>query len=390
MVENRASVLHGRSERGLTREQRARIAGLAVNGVPYDTALDIATSSVGPFHIDDFEAEYTRLRAKLAEQEIAREHAKARALWMNSVRRDLGRASGENRPAVVDELAADRFYADFYYRNRPVVVRGFAARWQSWDAFTPQALARTHGDVVVRVTAGRESDPQHERNRATRSMPLREFVGRVETENSNDEYMTAGNAMMRGPLAALVAQIRPLPGFLGEHRSESVDLWLGPAGTVTHLHPDQCNSLYVQAHGSKRFFLIPPYEAELIYDAGSLFRTVDPESARARSHPLFPYATVSEIRARGRRRPLPPGRLVPPRSRARAERFAFLRQLLGVESLPLGRPRHGKTARELVVPDTARVARPAVCDLTAIDGAELERQRDRRVVVRIDRGAERW
>lgn len=226
---------------GLTREQRAKIAGLALSGIPYDAALDVAASAVGPFHIGDFEEEYERLRSMLAAQASFREYAKTRALWMNAVRRNLGRASGENRPAIVDHLPAERFYADFYYRNRPVLVRGFAARWQNWDAFAPQALARTYGDAVVTVTAGREADPLHERNRATRSLPLREFVATVETTNSNDEYMTAGNQMVRGPLASLVTQIRPLPGFLGEHRPESVAIWLGPAGTVTHLHQDLCN-----------------------------------------------------------------------------------------------------------------------------------------------------
>jgi len=295
VVDQGLSLLHGRSEHALTREQRAKIAGLVLNGVPYDTALEAAVALLGPFHIDDFESEYARLRSKLAAQEISREYAKTRALWMNAVHRAHGRASGENRPAVVDDLSADRFYSDFYYRNRPVLIRGFAARWQSWDAFAPQALARTHGDVVVRVTAGREADPLHERNRRMRSLPLREFVSTVETAHSNDEYMTAGTEMMRGPLASLVAQISPLPGFLGEHRPESVDIWMGPAGTVTHLHPDLCNSLYVQTHGSKRFFFVPPYEAELIYDGRNLFRTVDPESASARSHRTFPYATVTEL-----------------------------------------------------------------------------------------------
>jgi ribosomal protein L16 Arg81 hydroxylase len=295
MVDKGAPLPHGGSERGLTREQRAKIAGLALNGVPYDTTLEIARSSLGPFHIDDFEGEYTRIRSMLTAQELSREYAKSCALWMNAARRDLGRASGENRPAVVDDLTAERFYADFYYRNRPVVIRGFAARWQSWDAFAPQSLARTHGDVVVEVYAGRDADPLHERTRTTRSIPLREFISTVETANSNDEYMASGNRTVHGPLASLVGHIRPLPGFLTEHRNESVDMWIGPAGTVTHLHQDFCNALYVQAHGSKRFYLVPPYEAELIYDGRNLFRTVDPETVDSHSHPTFSYATVSEL-----------------------------------------------------------------------------------------------
>ena len=292
---DQALVVHGDGPRGLSREQRAKIAGLALNGVPYDTALELAATSVGPLHIDDFEREYTHIRSLLADQEIYREYAKTRALWMNSVRRELGRLSGENRPAILDVLSADRFYADFYYRNRPVVLRGFAARWQSWDMFAPQALARTHGDVAVSVTVGREHDPRHEINREMRTMPLREFVNVVETANSNDSYMTAGNSMMRGPLASLVAQIKPLPGFLTEHHPQSLDMWLGPAGTVTHCHQDLTNTLYVQAYGTKRFYLVPPYEAELIYDGRNLFHTVDPETVNLRVHPAFARAAVTEL-----------------------------------------------------------------------------------------------
>ena len=59
-------------------------------------------------------------------------------------------------------------------------------------------------------------------------------------------------------------------------------LWLGPAGTLTPLHHDTCNILFVQLYGEKRFWLLPPAEAQLWAESESMYSTHDPREGEPR------------------------------------------------------------------------------------------------------------
>lgn len=178
-------------------------------------------------------------------------------------------------------LDAERFFAEHYAAHRPVVLPGYAADWPA-RRWTPALLAERYGEVEVRITDDRESDPDYDMRSAahTRVVPLAAFVARVAGGGpSNDCYMVANNRVLEDPaLAGLMDDVPLDPRWFRVDRWRGCSaLWLGPAGTVTPLHHDTCNILFVQLYGRKRFRLVAPHETTLLDGARSMYAAPDPE-----------------------------------------------------------------------------------------------------------------
>lgn len=178
-------------------------------------------------------------------------------------------------------LSAERFYAEHYAAWQPVVLPGFADDWPA-RRWTPESLAERFGAVEVKVTDERESDPDYDMHTPahTRVLPLSAFVERIRgVGESNDCYMVAQNRVLEDPkMAPLMADV-PFDEawFRPERWKGCAALWLGPAGTVTPLHHDTCNILFVQLYGRKRITLASPLETTLLDGARSMYAAVDPE-----------------------------------------------------------------------------------------------------------------
>eukprot|EP01052_Picozoa_sp_SAG31_P028184 SAG31_NODE_2698_length_5225_cov_11.224542_3_plen_492_part_00 len=71
----------------------------------------------------------------------------------------------------------------------------------------------------------------------------------------------------------------------------SPHLWLGLPGVSATLHADTSDNTYVQLHGRKEFFLLPPAAAESVY----LYPTSHPRSGQAQAHPQL---SVDELHSR--------------------------------------------------------------------------------------------
>lgn len=251
--------------RGLPAERIA--AGLAAQGVAPDAARE-AVSAV------EQSPEYAAGRAmtrRLRQYEMM--HRLARALAETAP--DPGAIP--RRPG----LSADRFYAEHYAAGRPVVLPGHAEHWPA-RRWTPATLAARFGDVPIAITDGRERDPDYDMNAARhrRTVPLAEFVARITSSGpSNDCYAVAQNRNLEDPAFAPLMDDVPFdPDWLRPDGWKACSaLWLGPEGTVTPLHHDTCNILFVQLHGTKRFRLVAPHETTLLDGARSMYAAVDPE-----------------------------------------------------------------------------------------------------------------
>lgn len=185
----------------------------------------------------------------------------------------------------VRAISPERFRRDFLARNRPVVVEGLASDWRA-SSWTFPYLAEAIGDVEVEVARGRDADPRYEDNFLDRvaRMAFGDLVAKVMSgEESNDAYLVSKNRLLRQPCAAKIAEDIPdRIDLLGDVPVRwDTGLWLGPAGTVTPLHHDACNILFVQIIGRKRIQLIAPAFQARLYNDRNCFTDFDPE------HPDF-------------------------------------------------------------------------------------------------------
>ncbi len=218
----------------------------------------------------------------------AREHAR-RARQLDMIL-DLSRQIARRSPAPHDVervagLDADSFYRRYYATGTPVILTDLVPSWPA-AAWTFETLRDRWGDVNVKITDRRESDPRYDMRAAalTQTTTMRALIDRIlATESSNDFYMVAQNRNLEDEaLSAIFEDVGYERGILDAKRTAGCTaLWVGPAGTVTPLHHDTANILFCQIRGDKRVRLIAPSETALLEGATAMYAAVDPEQPDA-------------------------------------------------------------------------------------------------------------
>ena len=201
---------------------------------------------------------------------------------------------------VYDALSPSQFYAEFYYRNRPVVVRGLMDSWPALEIWTPSFFRERFGSATVEIAAGRNMDPRFEDNfeQHRRTVSFREYVDMLEYGGAtNDYYLVAKNELLANPsFHALQEHFEAPPGYLRPERSErDPRMWLGPRGTLTPLHHDSCNIFFGQVYGRKHIKLLPPYDIDKVYNDKDCFSPVDLEAIDYDRFPAMRNASVLNI-----------------------------------------------------------------------------------------------
>jgi ribosomal protein L16 Arg81 hydroxylase len=195
-------------------------------------------------------------------------------------------------------LGGDRFLEDFYAANRPVLLRDFAESWPAVERWNPEYLRERFGDEQVEIMAGREGDARYEVNSEVhkRTVTFGEYIDMVTAAStSNDFYLVANNNLFDRPaLRALLDDVEVDPAYLDPaDTAGQVFLWFGPKGTITPLHHDLQNILFVQVYGAKRVTLVSPFASHRVYNDVSVFSEVDAEHPDYGRHPRF--AEVSRL-----------------------------------------------------------------------------------------------
>jgi jumonji domain-containing protein 7 len=174
-------------------------------------------------------------------------------------------------------------------RNRPFVIRNGAKDWKArkrWSAAylssvmaaqTVNVALTPHGnaDSVVRTPDGAHIFVKpHERDesfeavlRAIQRQELDEsFAGptryaQTQNDNLRNEYET---------LFADVPKSIPFAKIALAQEPDAVNFWLGNSHSVTALHKDNYENVYVQILGRKHFVLLPPVEAPCVAERSVL------------------------------------------------------------------------------------------------------------------------
>lgn len=227
-----------------------------------------------------------------------RSMAKEYYLWMATVSRQLRIVSAQEAVDEVEcSIKPDEFYGRYYTQNRPVVIRNLLSRWTTFSHWSFDMLANQYGDTIIEVTIGRSDDRDHDMHPELHreEMRLNDFIRFARTEVTNERYLVAQNKAFQGMMCDLKQTIDPLPGILQRNEDSDAFLWLGPRGTVTHLHYDNVNVLHVMIDGSKRFIFTPPEDASLVYNHVGVFSEVDAANPDLSRHPLFASARRFEV-----------------------------------------------------------------------------------------------
>lgn len=190
------------------------------------------------------------------------------------------------------------FRAEFVDARRPVVLDGAVDHWPALR-WTPERLRATCGDIEVEVQGDRAADPDFETNSIAhkRTMSFGAFVSHVFGGNeTNDLYMVANNGFLERAGRQLTADIGASPYLDAAVAHGRTFLWFGPTGTVTPLHYDVIDILYVQVLGEKRFSMIDPRHSGSLYQRGNtVFSAVDYEHPDLGNYPAYGAVTAEDI-----------------------------------------------------------------------------------------------
>ncbi|KAF9881295.1 phospholipase A2 [Colletotrichum karsti] len=181
--------------------------------------------------------------------------------------------------ALIDELDEEPSPLEFMRyvaRNTPFVVRGAAASWKSNTTWDKEFLMGVFKDQTVNVAVtpfGNADAPTDRDGEVVFAKPheedqdFEEFINYVidqeRTKNTSSEvrYAQTQNDNLRNEYLPLFAHVPPSIPFARialDRDPDAINLWIGNSRSVTAMHKDNYENIYVQVRGRKHFVLLPP------------------------------------------------------------------------------------------------------------------------------------
>ncbi|KAI0920164.1 hypothetical protein AcV5_009977 [Taiwanofungus camphoratus] len=185
---------------------------------------------------------------------------------------------------------AQNLFLEYISKRRPVIIRGLpddmsfqAQKWTNMDY-----LASKAGDTKVLVEPMHPTTLQFGTDVERISMPFREFLTSLQSENGSHHYLTtqySGDGDALSPLGDALTAFSPptdalkddfpiVPRLMGNLFLQQANLWLGKSkdGSSSGLHHDFHDNLYCLLKGRKRFVLFPPQEHVHLCPYGELHK----------------------------------------------------------------------------------------------------------------------
>ncbi|ROW06182.1 hypothetical protein VMCG_04703 [Cytospora schulzeri] len=178
---------------------------------------------------------------------------------------------------VIEELDGEPSPLEFMRyvsRNTPFVVRNAAATWTATKTWNAQYLEESLRDQTVNVAVTPKG--HDETGELVFAKPWEEdqafpefldYVRRQETDasfpkGSEIRYAQTQNDNLRHEYVSLFNQVQrdiPFARIALEKEPEAINMWIGNSHSVTALHKDNYENIYVQIQGQKHFVLLPPH-----------------------------------------------------------------------------------------------------------------------------------
>ncbi|KAM0700748.1 hypothetical protein Q7P35_012469 [Cladosporium inversicolor] len=203
---------------------------------------------------------------------------------------DLITTYHELNATVVDEFHEEPSALEFMRyvaKNRPFVVRGGAKSWEAFEKWDAAYLADVmkDADVQVAVTPYGNADGIVEQDNGSllfvephqTQENFVDFMRYVQEdcalpvpsppEVRNVKYAQTQNDNLREEYHTLFSDVPPNISWARialEQSADAINFWLGNERSVTAMHRDNYENVYVQIIGQKHFVLLPPIETPCV------------------------------------------------------------------------------------------------------------------------------
>ncbi|KAI1125372.1 phospholipase A2 [Nemania abortiva] len=189
-----------------------------------------------------------------------------------------------SRIEELDEEPSPLEFMRYVARNTPFVVRRGACHWtatRTWDAaYLRSTLAGQTVNVAVtpfgnadaptpdsegRTVFAKPHEEEHEFSQFLEYVVRQEKASLVNGEEAQDGdevwYAQTQNDNLRHEYITLFSQVEKSIAFARialERDPDAINMWIGNSRSVTALHRDNYENVYVQVAGCKHFVLLPP------------------------------------------------------------------------------------------------------------------------------------
>lgn len=197
-------------------------------------------------------------------------------------------------------ISEDEFQTRYKAGRRPVIISDLIpSDWPALHKWNLPYLKQTCGEAVVQVLANRSENPDYETSydRHRKEMLFAEYISWVEANpQSNDIYIHAQNGFMNTEVGKRLFPDIPSFDYLEPTTAQgNTFFWFGPADTLTPLHHDNDDIMFVQVLGRKAWTLYSPRQEHLLYVKHTIFSDVNTDRPDLQQHPLFRFASGSSF-----------------------------------------------------------------------------------------------
>ncbi|ESZ98395.1 hypothetical protein SBOR_1273 [Sclerotinia borealis F-4128] len=179
---------------------------------------------------------------------------------------------------VLNEAPSALEFMRFVSLNRPFVVRGFASDWKATSTWSllhlKSTLSSQQVNVAVTPHGNADSPTPNEDGDLVFVKPWEEsrpfakfvdFVSQQELRGRKDgeevHYAQTQNDNLRNEYSSIFSDVEKDISFARialQQDPDAINLWIGNSHSVTSLHKDPYQNIYVQILGQKHFTLLPP------------------------------------------------------------------------------------------------------------------------------------
>jgi hypothetical protein len=234
--------------------------------------------------------------------DMLQKHGSKRSWFLDTLARLARESSSWGTVEHRTTIAATDFFDHYYARNIPLALDGYVSDWPATRLWTLDYFESRLGDREVEVQTNRDAEASYEIKGQTLKtlMTLCDFIAIIRSSAGNNTYMTANNAERNATaLGPLADDVRALEGLLEPPAAGALPgmLWVGPAGTITHLHHDLTNNLMIQIVGRKVVKLISPLDTPKVYNHHHVYSAITDLDAPIddAQYPLFKDATIFTV-----------------------------------------------------------------------------------------------
>ncbi|KAJ1658178.1 hypothetical protein IWQ61_002536 [Dispira simplex] len=183
------------------------------------------------------------------------------------------------------QLPAPLEFMRYVARNQPFIVRDGAKDWPALKKWSNEYLKQRLGEQLVTVAitpngyADAIVDDRYFVEPYQTQMPFSQVIDKIcsgQTNTSTNPSSVDTHYYVQSQNGNLVGEFSPLrgdvPGDIAfasialDKRPDAVNFWMGEASSVTSLHKDPYENIYVVVAGSKQFTLYPPTEGYVLYE----------------------------------------------------------------------------------------------------------------------------